>query len=148
MHTTSTLSSTDFSYLMNNNLATFDDIFPNFNENDRIGIIISEKGGSIGASALLMATITRFYDFFRPNLGHKTEETWIYPDYYVFHIGKQHFDHFWLDIWPPNKEVIIKEDDPEQILEAINDRAITRLIVEDREMKEGTFLKETLTSAK
>src|SRR5690625_157236 len=76
LHTTTTLNSNDFSYLMNNSLVTLEDIFPNFNENDRIGIVVSEKGGSIGASALLMAAITRFYDFYRPHLGNKANETW------------------------------------------------------------------------
>lgn len=147
MHTTTTLVPDDFSFIIDQKEATFEDVFPNFTKHDRIGIIVSEKGGSIGASALIMAAITRFYDFYRPNLGDKHGETWIYPDYFVFHIGKQHLDHFWMDIWPPHKEVVV-EDDPEQILEAINDRAITRLLVEDIKPVQGKFLKETLTSAK
>lgn len=39
-------------------------------------------------------------------------------------------DHSSLDVWPPHKEVIVPNE-PEQILEAINDRGITRLLVED-----------------
>ncbi len=55
-------------------------------------------------------------------------------------------DHSWMDIWPPHKEVVVGED-PEEILEAINDRGITRLLVEDIEPVSPTFLRETLSSA-
>ena len=39
-------------------------------------------------------------------------------------------DHGRLDVWPRRKEVVV-EDDPERILEVVDDRAITRLLVED-----------------
>jgi hypothetical protein len=52
-----------------------------------------------------------------------------------------------LDVWPPHKEVIV-DDDAEQILEAINDRGITRLLVEDKPLTSGVFLRETLSSAR
>lgn len=94
-----------------------------------------------------MAAITAFYDFYRPNLGDNPGEVWIYPDYFIFHVSDFQMDGFFLDIWPPHKEVIV-EDDPEQILEAINDRGITRLIVEDNCPTDSMFLKETITSAK
>ena len=140
------MTSSDFEFLVDGNQAFIEDVFPEFNKNDRIGIIVSEDGGSTGASGLLMSAITKFYDFHRDNLGKKSNQLWIYPEFYVFHVDKYRLDHYWLDIWPPHKEVLV-EDDPEQILEAINDRAITRLIVEDRKIVKGTFLRETLTSA-
>ncbi|WP_256237542.1 hypothetical protein [Bacillus sp. EB600] len=55
-------------------------------------------------------------------------------------------NHSWMDVWPPHKEVLV-EDDPEQILEAINDRGITRLLVEDMVPVSPTFLRETISSA-
>ncbi|MGG3452063.1 hypothetical protein ABER98_19820 [Domibacillus aminovorans] len=132
---------------MNNQKAVLEDILPGFNEYDRIGVVVREAGGGIGASALLMSALTRFYDFFRPNLGTEPGQQFIYPEFFIFHVGKQHMTHYWLDIWPPHKEVLV-EDDPEQILEAINDRGITRLLVEDIEPLQPTFLRETLDSAK
>src|SRR5699024_3877804 len=77
---------------------------------------------------------------------------------------KKQGDHFWLDISPSHKEVIVA-DESEQILEAINDRAITRLIIpegpavktktydiqsKNNEPKDGTalYLLETVNSAK
>ncbi|MCM3569034.1 hypothetical protein [Neobacillus mesonae] len=93
-----------------------------------------------------MAAITRFYDFYRPDLGNEPDRLRIYPDYFIFHVGKRHMNLYWMDIWPLHKEVVV-EDDPERILEAINDRAITRLIVEDGEAAPANFLRETFSSA-
>lgn len=146
MHTTNIINSTQFSFTVEDKKATIEDVFPGFHSGDRIGIVVRQPGGSIGASSLLMAAITRYYDFFRAQLGEEDNQLWIYPDYYVFHIERQHLDHYWLDVWPPNKEVIV-EDDPEQILEAINDRGITRLIVEDIPQTAAMFLRETVTTA-
>jgi len=56
----------------------------------------------------------------------------IYPDYFLFHVGRPLGDHARLDIWPRRKEVVVPED-PQGVLDAINDRAITRLVVEDGE---------------
>jgi hypothetical protein len=39
-------------------------------------------------------------------------------------------DHRRLDVWPGHKEVVV-EAEAQRILEAIDDRAITRLLVED-----------------
>lgn len=55
-------------------------------------------------------------------------------------------NHSWMDIWPPHKEVVV-EDDPQQIVEAINDRVITLLLVEDIIPSSATFLRETVGSA-
>lgn len=146
MHTTKIINSSQFTFTVNGKHSTIEDIFPGFHAEDRIGIVVRRPGASIGASSLLMAAITRFYDFYRTELGEDADKLWIYPDYYVFHIERQHLDHYWLDVWPPNKEVIV-EDDPEQILEAINDRGITRLIVEDIPATAAMFLRETVTTA-
>lgn len=147
MHTTELMRSEDFSISVNGQKSSIDDIFKDFNKQDRLGIVVSKAGGLAGTSALLMAAITRFYDFHRRNSGNKEVQSRIYPDFFVFHIGQLHLNTFFLDIWPPHKNVFV-EDDPEQILEAINDRGITRLIVEDIDPVEGVFLKETLNSAK
>src|SRR5262249_29542497 len=46
----------------------------------------------------------------------------------------------------PTKEVVVA-DEPEELLRAINDRGITRLLVEDRAPTETAFERESLASA-
>ncbi|MDT8861352.1 hypothetical protein N0O92_14020 [Alkalihalobacillus sp. MEB130] len=148
MHTTKDLKSTDFQIERENELVQFDDVLQRFSQFDRIGIIVRQPCGSIGASAFLLATITRFYDFFRPQLGNGLGQIRIYPEVFVFHVGKKQMDHYWLDIWPPHKEVVV-EDESEQILQAVNDRGITRLLIEEMpHCINPVYLPETLTSAK
>ncbi|QYJ14788.1 hypothetical protein Rxycam_00594 [Rubrobacter xylanophilus DSM 9941] len=146
MHTTEVLTSADFSFQINGQKASLEDIFPGFNEFDRLGVVVRQPGGATEASCLIMAAITRFYDFYRPQLGNARGRLRIYPEYFVFHVGKRHGNYRQMDIWPPSHEVIV-ENDPEQILEAINDRGVTRLLVEDGTLASATFLRETVSSA-
>jgi hypothetical protein len=146
MHSTDLLCSEDFTYEINGKASLLEEVFPHFNSKDRLGIVVGKPGGSIGASNLYMAAITKFYDYFRPRLGNELNKVRTYPDYFIFHVGKRHMDHYWMDIWPPHKEVVVK-DHPEAILEAINDRGITRLLVEDILPHPANFLRETISSA-
>lgn len=148
MHTLKTLKTKDFDFSINGYKASLDDVLPGFNKNDRVGIVVKTVGGSIGAGALLMAIVTRFYDFYRPYLGNNPGELRIYPEFFVFHVGKSHMNHANLDVWPPHREIIV-EDEPEGILEAINDRGITRLLIEDDEplSELNMFMPETISSA-
>lgn len=146
MHTSRLLKSDDFSFELQGKAASFDDVFPGFTVLDRIGVVVGRPGGSIGTSILYMAAITKFYDYYRSRLGNAPDKLRIYPDYYIFHVGMKHMDHYWMDIWPPHKEVIV-ENRPESILQAINDRGITRLIVEDVPAVPADFLRETISSA-
>jgi hypothetical protein len=126
MHSARDLTSDMFSLTVSGQAATLDDIFPGFQAQDRLGVVVRRPGGALGSSALIMAAITGFYDIQRAS-GH---DFFIYPDYFLFHVGQRHGDHNMLDIWPDHKEVVV-QDDPELILQAINDRGITRLLVED-----------------
>ncbi|MCF6409693.1 hypothetical protein [Pseudalkalibacillus salsuginis] len=146
MHTTKILRSEDFIYKVNEKESKFESVFPHFNKYDRLGIIVSKPGGTIGVSVLLMAAITKFYDFYRFQLGNEHGKLRIYPDYFIFHIGKFHMNHFWMDIWPSHKEILVSNN-PQSILEAVNDRGITRLIVEDIPSTPTNFLRETISSA-
>jgi hypothetical protein len=105
-------------------------------------VVVSRPCGAVGASGLITATITAFYDIHRA----RGPGFFIYPDYYLFHVGQRHGDHRKLDVWPPHKEVVVG-DEPELILEAIVDRAITRLVVEDGEPGEPALEREALASA-
>jgi hypothetical protein len=123
--------------------ASIEALFPGFGERDRLGLVMRRPCAAVGASALIAATITAFYDIQRS----RGPDFFIYPDYYLFHVGGPLGDHARLDIWPRRKEVLV-EDDPERILEAIDDRAITRLVVEDGPAREPELDAEPVASAR
>jgi hypothetical protein len=143
MHSCNELRSASFEIEVEGRSASFEDLFGGFEERDRVGVIVGDPLGAVGASTLLLAAVTRFYDFQRAKGG----GFFIYPDYFVFHVGGQLGDHSMLDVWPSHKEVVV-DDGPEQLLRAINDRAITRLVVQDGEPGQVEFDRETLASAR
>jgi hypothetical protein len=143
MHSSHELSSSSFEISVAGRAARLEDLFEGFGEQDRLGLVMSEPCGAVGASALITATITAFYDIQRS----RGPDFFIYPDYFLFHVGRPLGDHGQLDVWPRHKEVVVPAE-PEQILEAINDRAITRLVVEDVEPGEPAFEREALASAR
>jgi hypothetical protein len=123
--------------------ARLGELFEGFDEHDRLGLVMRSPCGAVGASALISATVTAFYDIQRS----RGTDFFIYPDYYLFHVGRRLGDHARLDVWPSRKEVVV-EDDPERILEAIDDRAISRLLVEDGPRRDRDLDAETIASAR
>lgn len=119
------------------------DVFPGFEERNRLGLVMRRPCGAVGASTLILVTVTAFYDIQRAKGG----EFFVYPDYFLFHVGGSFGNHKMLDIFPAHKEVVV-EDDPEELLRAINDRAVTRLLVEDVEPGDPTFERPTLASSR
>ena len=143
MHTARELSSPAFSIRVEGRAGVLDDVFPDFAERDRLGVVVRHPCGAIGASTLILAAVTAFYDAQRA----KGEDFFIYPDYFLFHVGTRLGDHGMLDVWPAHKEVVVP-DEPEELLRAINDRAVTRLLVEDRAPGEPRLERESLASAR
>jgi hypothetical protein len=143
MHSSRELHSSSFEITVGDRDVRLGELFQGFGERDRLGVVIRRPCGGVGASALITATITAFYDLHRA----RGPDFFIYPDYFLFHIGRPLGDHARLDIWPSRKEVVVPED-AERILEAIDDRAITRLVVEDGEPGAPTFQPEALASAR
>jgi hypothetical protein len=123
--------------------ARIQNLLPGFSEHDRIGLVMRRPCGALGASALLAAAITAFYDIQRA----RSEEFFVYPDYFLFHVGGPLGNHSRLDVWPRRKEVVVAND-PDRILEAIDDRAITRLLVEDGEPSGAGLADEPVASAR
>jgi hypothetical protein len=143
MHSSRELRSSSFEITVAGRAVRLAELFEGFGEHDRLGVVIRRPCGGVGASALITATITAFYDLQRA----RGTDFFVYPDYFLFHVGRPHGDHARLDIWPSRKEVVVPED-PEQILETIDDRAITRLVVEDGEPGGPHFEPEALASAR
>jgi hypothetical protein len=142
MHTAEELSSPAFAVRVDGRTATLNDVLPGFGEHDRLGVVVRHPCGAVGASILILAAVTAFYDAQRA----KGADFFIYPDYFLFHVGTSRGDHGMLDVWPSHKEVVVA-DEPEALLRAINDRGITRLVVEDRAPAENEFERESLASA-
>jgi hypothetical protein len=143
MHSSRELRSSSFEVRIDGRPAGIRDLFEGFGEQDRLGVVMSRPCGAVGASALITATITAFYDFHRA----RGDEFFVYPDYYLFHVGRALGDHARLDVWPRRKEVVVGEE-PQAILEAVDDRAITRLVVEDGEPAKMDLDDEIVASAR
>jgi hypothetical protein len=146
MHTAAELASSDFVIEVAGRRASLQDVFPHFDERDRLGVIVRRPCGATGASALILAAVTAFYD--RQRDRHGPDGFFIYPDYFLFHVGERWGDHGMLDVWPAHKEVVVREESSEELLSAVNDRAVTRLLVEDREHCEPAFERPSLASAR
>jgi hypothetical protein len=142
MHT-SALRSEQFEITVEGCPATIADVFPGFDERDRLGIVIHDDLGAAGAGSLILAAVTAFYDRLRAT----GEEFFAYADYFAFHVGADRGSLRKLDVYPAHKEVVVPSD-AERILEAINDRGVTRLLVPDVEPTEPGFARETLHSAR
>ena len=143
VHSARELRSSMFRIELAGRAARLEDVFEGFGEHDRLGLVMRRPCGAVGASALIAAAITAFYDIQRS----RGTDFFIYPDYYLFHVGGPLGDHARLDVWPSRKEVVV-EDDPARILEAIDDRAISRLLVEDGPRGDAELDAEAVASAR
>lgn len=124
MHTATELNVDQFAVEIDGRPATREDALPGWDQRDRFGIVIGAPLGAVGASLLIQLAITAFYDA-KPERRDAEPQ---YPEIYAFHAGRRYGDLSFYDFWPPRKEVLV-EDDPADILGAINDRAVTRLAV-------------------
>lgn len=131
MHVVSLLKSGMFDVQIEGKPAAIADVFPDWHAHDRFGLVIDEPFGGIGATHLLQLAMTLFYDV-KPS---RRTTLAVYPEIYAFHIGKGHGAHAPYDFWPARREVILSNDHRE-ILDAINDRGITRLAVPDRKPRQ------------
>jgi hypothetical protein len=135
MHTARQLDASLFAVKRNGVPSTRDELLPAWTSSDRLGVVVTEPFGALGASHLIQLAITAFYDV-RPTrraggVGGEDPRA-MYPEIYLFHVGGAHGDHSMFDFWPARKEVFV-EKDARLVLDAINDRAVTRLAVPDGE---------------
>ncbi len=132
MHTARQLDAAYFGIAVDGVPSSREDVFPEWGVHDRLGVVVDRPLGATGASMLIQLAITAFYDV-KPS----RREVTLYPEIYLFHVGGRHGNHAYYDVYPPRKEVVVA-DDAAEILEAINDRAITRLAVVDGPAQEVT----------
>lgn len=124
MHTSRELTDRSFAITIDGRPAGCPDLFPGFDEHDRVGVVLAHPHGALGASLLYLAAVHAFYELCR----RRAADFWIYPDFFFFHVGGRHGHHGSLDVWPDHKEVLVAADG-DRLLEAVNDRAVTRLLV-------------------
>jgi hypothetical protein len=141
VHTARALNADTISVTIEDRDGDVFDVFPGFDKTDRVGVVLTAPHGALGASLLYLAAVHAFYELERQ----ESDDFWIYPDFYFFHVGARHGHHGSLDVWPDHKEVEVPAE-PDRILEAINDRAITRLIVPDDPGAEFPRGREALAS--
>jgi hypothetical protein len=141
VHTTG-LRSEHFEITVDGRAATLQNVFPGFTARDRLGIVIHDDLGAAGAGSLILAAVTGFYDGLRA----EGEAFFAYPDYFAFHVGGDRGTLRKLDVYPAHKEVVVR-DDAERILESINDRGVTRLLVPDGVPGAPDLERETVDSA-
>lgn len=141
MHSTQILKSEDFIFTVQDQEVAFTDLIPNFSVLSRLGIVSHEPTDGIGASNLIMACVTEFYNFYRHQ-----DNFFAYPDYFSFQTSNILTDYSHFDIWPSHKNLPI-EREPEKILRAVNDRGIDILLVPYRKPVDHIFEPATLSSA-
>jgi hypothetical protein len=126
MHTLTQLKLSMFDIRVDGRAATVDDVFPGWTKYDRLGVVIHDQLGGVGASHLIQLAICCYYD----TDERRDRPESIYPEIYAFHVGRGHGSHAHYDFWPGRREVMVG-DLPNGVLGAINERAITRLLVPD-----------------
>ena len=132
MHVVSLLKANMFDIRIDGAVSSIGALFPDWHAHDRFGLVIDEAFGGIGATHLLQSAMMAYYDV-KPS---RRTSLAVYPEIYAFHIGRGHGAHAPYDFWPARREVILETADHREILDAINDRGITRLAVPDRPMRE------------
>jgi hypothetical protein len=137
VHSASTIFTADFGFSVGGEPAAFDDVLPNLALSDRIAIVTCTPGGALAAAPLLLAAVGRYYELWRE----RRQSFYRYPDYFVIHVGGRHGMHGWLDVWPEHKEVVVAPHG-EAVLEALVDRGITRVVLEDAGAAGGEFMRE------
>jgi hypothetical protein len=127
MHTTNELDSSSFEYRIDGDVVSRERVMPSVTSDDRIGVVMGAGNEGLGAGSFILSSVTAFYDY----LGETREEDFFeYPNYYTFQTTSDPADYRMLDIYPDHKNVSV-EPTAEPLLRAINDRAITTLLVPD-----------------
>lgn len=142
MHSSS-LRGHDFTLTASQGAVTHQQWFQGFKNTERVGLVAPNGYDGVGAVNLVMAYVTAFYDTYRAT----GEKFYAYPDFYSFQYCQPVAEYTDFDIWPEHKNVAVAGGAVE-MLDAINDRGITVLLVPDREPTNPTYFKAQLESAR
>ena len=123
MHS-SFLRGSDFRITLQREEVPHDRFFRGLSATDRVGVFAPGGLDGLGASLLLLAHTTAFYDRYRES----GDEFFAYPDYFTFQRRTPAASYSMLDVWPGHKNVPVAGD-AGATLDAILDRAINVLLV-------------------
>lgn len=131
MHTVTQLYPDMFEAEIEGATSALADVLPGWGPLDRLGVIVDEPLGGLGASHMIQVAIVAYYE----HANRRGSDLSLYPEIYAFHFGRPRGTLSAFDFWPPRREVMVSGD-PLDLLDAINDRGITRLLVPDRPTRE------------
>lgn len=143
MHSSTALQMDAFAVEVDGRAGGPEDVWPGFDGHDRVGIVLRGPLDALGASALMALSVTAFYDVLRAEHG---DDYHRYADFFLFGQETDVADYGELDWWPGHKYVRTGAT-AEELLRAVNDRAITRLVVPAGPARDGAFERQTRTSA-
>ncbi|MFV0375151.1 hypothetical protein [Microbacterium sp.] len=125
MHASQLLRESDFELELDGAVVGAEKILPRWSRHDRVGVVTRTPFGALRASLLMQLAMSMYYAF-DPRRGGDAAQ---YPPVFVFCVGDEATgDYSSMDVWPARRSLHLP-DDPYVVLGAIQDRAITRLIV-------------------
>jgi len=128
MHSSYALSSGDFEVERDGLAGPLSGLWPGgYQPGDRLGVVLNQPMDPCGCSNLICATNTLFYDVLRDTKGQGG--FFRYADTYLIGVGCEPGDFNQLDVWPMHKFVGVLQPTAEAVLETINDRRITLLVL-------------------
>ena len=128
MHSSYALSPDDFAVERDGAAGSLSDLWPGgYQPGDRLGVVLNQPMDPCGCSNLICGTNTLFYDVLRETKG--TGGFFRYADTYLIGVGCEPGDFNQLDVWPMHKFVGVLQPTAEAVLETINDRRITLLVL-------------------
>ncbi|UHQ98003.1 hypothetical protein HYG81_20475 (plasmid) [Natrinema zhouii] len=165
MHSSAELDDESFDYVQNGRSIRRADVMPSIDAHSRLGVVERRQFDALGATAFIYSRVRAFYDLYRQDristasvvadtidedtrVANYLEENgfYAYPDFYTFQATAELVDYLWFDIWPDHKQVHVGTDS-ETTLRAINDRAITTLLVPNGSPSPSSLAPETRESA-
>ena len=128
MHSSYALSTDDFAVERDGQAGSLSDLWPGgYQPGDRLGVVLNQPMDPCGCSNLICGTNTLFYEVLRETKG--TGGFFRYADTYLIGVGCEPGDFNQLDVWPMHKFVGVLQPTAEAVLETINDRRITLLVL-------------------